>query len=72
MHATLEIPTTQVQSNSHILLMSLETIIVQLDISIEHLVGIDSLLLHPLEHAGGTKVRKQWIVNLNVATPGFV
>lgn len=72
MHTALEIPTTQVQANRHILFMTLKTIVVQFDVRIEDFIGIDSFLLHSLEHACCTEVGEEGVVDLDISAAGFV
>jgi len=72
MHTALEVPTTQVQANRHILFVSLKTIVVQFDVRIEDFVGINSFFLHSLEHACCTKIGEEGVVDLDVSAAGFV
>ena len=68
----LEISSAQVQSTSHILGMSSKTIIVQFNITVQNLVGVNASFFHSLKHRNCAKVGEKRIINLNVSASCFV
>jgi hypothetical protein len=52
--------------------MTLETSIVQFNVRIKHVLGINSDLLHPLNHRDSAKIREKRVVDLNVSATAFV
>ena len=72
MNSSFEVSATQVKTDGHIRLVTLETIVVEFDISIQHRVRVDSNLLRSLNHGQGTEVRQKRIIDLNVPAPDLV
>lgn len=70
--SSLEVSTAQVQADSHVVFLARKTIVVKFDVGIQNLVRVDTNFLHALNHADGTEVSEQWIINLNVPAPRLV
>ena len=71
-NTTLEIATAQMQSAHHIRRMALETIIVQFNVRIKHILRINPDLLHALNHRDSAKVREKRVIDLDVSATAFV
>jgi len=67
-----EVASAQMETNSHIGLLTRKTVIVQFDVRVENLVRVDADLLHALNHADGTEVSEERIIYLNVSAAGLV
>jgi hypothetical protein len=52
--------------------MSFETIVVEFDISIQDIIGVDAFLLHSFNHADCTKVGEERIIDLDVSASSLV
>jgi hypothetical protein len=70
--SALEVSTAQVKSDCHIGIMSLKTIIVEFDISIEDIVRIDAYFLHSFNHADCTEIGEKRVIDLNISASSFV
>ena len=55
------------QTNRHVSRTTLETLIVGPDVGVQKGLVVDTLLFHTLDHALGTEVGKQRVVDLDVA-----
>jgi hypothetical protein len=71
-NTTLEIATAQMQSANHIRRMTRETVIVQFNVRIKHILRANPDFLHPLNHRDSAKVREERIIDLNVSAAAFV
>lgn len=68
----LEVSTAQVQSDDHVARVSLQAIVVRLDVRIQDRLVVDFRLLHALDHRLSAEVREKRVVDLDVAAAGSV
>jgi hypothetical protein len=62
----------EVQTNGHVTWPALEAIVVSLGVCVQNRLRVDTSFGHPLKHRIGTKVREQWVINLQVSTAQVV
>src|ERR1700737_2169788 len=72
MDSSFEVSATQMQANSHVGRFSREAVVIELDIAIQDLIGINAFLLQSVYHRGSAEIREEWIIHLNIPAPGLV
>lgn len=65
-HSVLEVPAAEMQTYDHIGRPALQTVVVHLDVQLEHRVRVQPGFLHALNHRLGAEVREQRVIELDV------